>query len=190
MRTLLFSLLPLILALAACGGGGGGGDGPAGPPTGVADFLHLTTVDSTSNWWSVIDHPLTNGNPAAKLFVTHNWNPGGLGGTYHDHPLIVSYDEPAMRWRIQNEDGTAMPADVSFNVTAISGFSSAWTHRATPANIAGDRTYLDHSGLNGIVDARALVTKNLVLIGGIGTSNITPVGLWYHGAESQWAVFM
>jgi len=182
-------LAPMALVLAACGGGGGGGGiVPDGPIVATADFLHVTTSATVESWSSVIDHPVTNENPDAKLFVTHNWNPGGVGGIDHKHPLAVHYDDVAERWRIENADGDAMDTGIGFNVTVFSGLSSAWTHRATPSNIALDRTYLDHSSLNGRPTAVSLVQQNLVFLGMVGLSTSAPVGLWYDAP--QWSVFM
>ena len=59
----------------------------------------------------ILNHPLLNGTPLARLFVMHQgadrpWN----------HPLAVTYDSALGRWKIRNEDGVAMPAGLSFNV--------------------------------------------------------------------------
>ena len=183
-------LAVLIPTLAACGGGGGGDDGivPEGPLVATADFLHVTTAATVQNWWSVIDHPATNGNPDAKLFVTHNWNPGGGVGTYHETPVGVRYDEISGRWQISRQGGGSMPTGLSFNVTVLSGLPSAFTHVTTAANSQLDLTRLDHPSLDGAPAARALVTKNLTPTDRISESNITPVGVWYEGPS--WVIFM
>lgn len=49
-------------------------------PPSESVFIHAATAASITSNWTVIDHPLTNGNPDALLFVTQNWNPGGGAG--------------------------------------------------------------------------------------------------------------
>ena len=54
--------------------------------------------------------------PGSLVFVTHVWNPGGTGGTYHNHNLGVWFNSAVNQWSIFNEDQTTMPPGVSFNV--------------------------------------------------------------------------
>lgn len=61
-----------------------------------------------------IDHPAARGNPDAVILVTPNWNPGGQGGLYHDHPIGVYYCLD--RWAIFNQDMAPMPPGAAFNV--------------------------------------------------------------------------
>ena len=49
-------------------------------------FVHLATAANIVSNWTYIDHPRTNHNPNAIVFVTQNWNPGGGVGT---RPLSV-----------------------------------------------------------------------------------------------------
>ena len=62
----------------------------------------------------VPDHPAATGKPGAVVLVTPNWNPGGVGGLYHDHPIGVYYY--GNRWAIFNQDMAPMPPGASFNV--------------------------------------------------------------------------
>jgi hypothetical protein len=68
---------------------------------------------------TVIDHPLTNGNPPALLQVTANWNPNwnptSTGGVYNNHAIGVWYN--GGQWEIFNQDFIAMPPNATFNVT-------------------------------------------------------------------------
>ena len=65
-------------------------------------FVHVATAANIDSNWTTIDHPLTNGNPNAIILVTPNWNPGGVGGTYDNHPIGVFYT--AGKWTIFNQD--------------------------------------------------------------------------------------
>jgi len=51
------------------------------PATDSSAFVHTATVANISGSHTYFDHPLTNDNPNAILFVTQNWNPGGVGST-------------------------------------------------------------------------------------------------------------
>ena len=55
--------------------------------------------------YTMIDNALTNDNPNAIVVVTPNYNPGGVGGTYDNHPIGVWYD--GSKWAIFNQDITA-----------------------------------------------------------------------------------
>jgi hypothetical protein len=82
-------------------------------------FVHAATVANITGNWTTIDHPLTNENPNAIVFVTQNWNPGGTSGKYNDHPIGVWYDNGEKKWAIFNQDLAAMPDGADFNVMVI-----------------------------------------------------------------------
>ncbi len=93
-------------------------------------FLHTTTLanmpqaagDASDYTW--IDDARTNGDPYAILLLTHNWNPGGNGGTYVAGALAVRYDAQAAKWAIVNESGP-MPVGAAFNVLVLAGSEAA-----------------------------------------------------------------
>jgi hypothetical protein len=85
----------------------------------VTSFIHRATPSNIKNNWTVIDHPSTNGAPNAILVVTPNYNPGGRGGTYLDHPIGVWFTDG--RWAIFNQDRAPMPEGAAFNVLVASG---------------------------------------------------------------------
>jgi sortase A len=98
-------------------------------------FVHRAgsgNIDETSTY---LDDPLVNGKPGAILSVTQNWNPGGGGGTYNDHPVGVRYDIGRQRWAIYNTDGLAMPDGAAFNV-AVSGASTTNSDAGDPDEAA------------------------------------------------------
>jgi len=71
---------------------------------------------STDQYSTYLDHPVANGNPGAVLTVTQNWNPGGGGGVYNNHPVGVRYDPDRQRWAVFNKDLASIPEGVFFNV--------------------------------------------------------------------------
>jgi hypothetical protein len=77
-------------------------------------FVHTATGANTFTDYTEIDNPLTNNNPNAIVLVTPNWNPGGIGGTYNNHPIGVWY--AGSKWAIFNEDKFNMPVGAAFNV--------------------------------------------------------------------------
>ena len=93
--------------------------GVAVPPAGRG-FVHRAGPDDTFGNATYIDDLLLNGKPNAEVSVTQNWNPGGGGGVYNDHPVGVLYDGDAGSWFVHNEDGARMPEGAAFNV-AVSG---------------------------------------------------------------------
>ncbi len=108
------------------------GEGPDGvsPGSEAADpsgsaFVHRATPENVSDNSTYVDDPRTNGRPGAVLSVTQNWNPGGGGGTYNDHPVGVWYDAGAGKWAIFNQDRAAMPEGAAFNVTVSDGGPAA-----------------------------------------------------------------
>ncbi|HEX5041700.1 MAG TPA: putative metal-binding motif-containing protein [Candidatus Polarisedimenticolaceae bacterium] len=90
------------------------------PPPATAPltwFPFTTAAGNVSGNRAVLDHPYLNGNPSARLFLSHVRNPGGLfTGTVWNHPIAVDYDAGLQRWTIVNVDGTAMPAGLGFGV--------------------------------------------------------------------------
>ena len=85
-------------------------------PPASGGFVHRAAAASIEENSTHVDDPLVNGRPGADVSVTQNWNPGGRGGVYNDHPVGISYDEEAGGWVIQNRDGARMPDGAAFNI--------------------------------------------------------------------------
>ncbi len=85
------------------------------PLNGRRNTVHTSTAGTIVNAYTQLDDPELNGHPEALLFALHNWNPGGIGGTYHDHRIGVSY--LAGRWYIGNQDSVDMTGGISFNIS-------------------------------------------------------------------------
>jgi hypothetical protein len=152
-----------------------------------ARFVHTATAANTSGNHTYIDHPLTNDNPDAIVLVTPNWNPGGVGSTYNDHPIGVYYSTGEKKWAVFNQDLASMPTGAAFNVLIPATGAEAFVHSATAANITSNWTTIDHPLTNGNPNAIVLVTQNWNPSGGSGTYNNHPIGVWYDGAK--WAIF-
>lgn len=116
-------------------------------------FVHQATVENTVEDGTYLNDPFTNANPDAVLSVTQNWNPGGVGGTYNDHPVGVRYDADLQQWVIFNEDGEEMPEGAAFNVTTFPLEEPVFVQEATSGNISDNWTYIDDPLVNGDPDA-------------------------------------
>jgi hypothetical protein len=86
---------------------------------GGTEFLQTTTSTNRSGNATSINNPATNGLPNGVLFVTHNFNPGSISGTYNPDPIAVQYNTGSGEWAIVNEDGVTMPLQAAFNVIAF-----------------------------------------------------------------------
>ena len=84
-----------------------------------AVFVHRATPENLSQNSTYLDNSLANGDPNVVLYVTQNWNPGGVGGTYNGHPIGVWYDPSLQRWAIFNQDLEVMPEGAAFNVAVL-----------------------------------------------------------------------
>jgi hypothetical protein len=82
-------------------------------------FIHYATSENISENNTYLDNSLTNDNPNVILYVTPNWNPGGSGGTYNNHPIGVWYNSNRQKWAIFNQDGATMPEGAAFNVAVL-----------------------------------------------------------------------
>lgn len=89
-------------------------------PLASQSFIHHAKPDNIVGNITYLDDPLTNGKPDAILSVTQNWNPGGGGGVYNNHPIDVVYDKRVEQWTIYNQDSRRIPNGAAFNV-GISG---------------------------------------------------------------------
>lgn len=156
------------------------------PTTGTAAFFHFATAANITAQWTEINHPLTNGNPKAIVFVTQNWNPGGVGGTPNNHPLGVWYT--GSRWAIFNQDLANMPVGAAFNVVVPSVDSAVFTHISRSGTIAGASTVIDYPLTDGKSDAVLFATQNYNPSDGPHKYNDHPVGVIYN-ASNKWAVF-
>jgi hypothetical protein len=150
--------------------------------TGV--FVHTTTAGNLFSDHTLINNPLTNGHPNAIVFVTSNYNPGGTGGTYDNHPIGVFYT--ADKWSIFNQDGANISLTASFNVLVLVPKSDIFVHTATTGNIHFNHTNIDNALTNGHPNAIVFTTPNLNPGGGSPIYDKHNIGVLYEG---QWEIF-
>lgn len=122
-------------------------------------YIQTTTSANISGASTLLDNPVTNGNPNALVFVTARWNFGG--SVLDNHPLGVWYDTYEAKWAIFNEDQVPMPVGSTFNVYIFPGQNaSVFQLTATTANTYGNYTYLNNPTLGNNIYAKLLVTQN------------------------------
>ena len=159
------------------------------PETYAGGFVHQATAANISGNYTVIDHPLINGNPNAIVFVTPNYNPGGGGGTHNDHNIGIWYNSSRQKWAIFNQDGAAMPVNAAFNVLVLVPQSDVFVHKATSANIFLNYSLIDHTLSNADPNAIVFVTSNWNPGGSSsGIYNNQNIGVWY-SLTQKWSVF-
>ena len=90
-------------------------------PRASEKFVHQADPSNTAGHYTYLDNRLTNGQPDALLSVTQNWNPGGGGGVYNDHPVGVVYDAKLKKWAVYNLDGDPLPKGAAFNIAVSAG---------------------------------------------------------------------
>lgn len=77
-------------------------------------LVHTTSADNNSANLSRIDSSALNGLSFAIAIPLQQWT-----GTYHDVPISMAWTNGSGgRWQIRNEDGSAMPVGMNFNVAA------------------------------------------------------------------------
>ena len=148
-------------------------------------FVHVATAANSDLHTTLIDHPLTNGNPAAMIIVTPNYTPGVVSGTLGNDHIGVFYNGTKSQWGIYNEDGTTMLAGTAFNVIIPSPGSNIFVQTASTT---ASFTTIDNAITNGNPNAMLFVTPNYNP-GNIGGTNANfPVAVLYNNILNQWQI--
>lgn len=157
----------------------------APPPPAPPYFVQTATAGNSSYDYTKINNSLINGNPNAILMATPNWNPGGTGRVYDNHPIGVYYY--ANTWAIFNQDRTAIPVGAAFNVWVVPSSDHPFVWKATSASLGSDYTVIDNATTNGDSTGWLLVTPNWNPPGSGGIYDNHPIGVFYTGGK--WAIF-
>jgi hypothetical protein len=103
-------------------------------------FVHRVAPDNLQGHVTIIRRPELDGKPEVMLLITPNWNPGGSGGVYNNHPIGVYYT--GQNWAIYNQDIAALPAGAAFNVEIVDD-QEAFVHQAQPETNTGNHTVMN-----------------------------------------------
>jgi hypothetical protein len=165
-------------------GGGGGSNPTATPipahPPAPSSFVWTATNSNITSNWTTIDSSFTNGNSAAILIVTPNFNPQSV---YDDHPIGVWYT--GGRWTIFHQDKYSMIPGASFNVLVHNSASSGiFTWIAAASSIQNNWTNISTSLIPSGSAAQLVVTP---VYNPHNVYDDHPIGVWWAG--SNWTVF-
>ena len=150
-------------------------------------FIHRARSTNIIGNWSVIEHPLTDQNEDAIIFIAQVYNPGGVNpGTSNNHVVGVWYD--GANWAVYNQDSASMPSGSAFNVFIPLPGPNVFTHQANPGNSNANLTYLDHPDLNGNPYVSLLLTQNWNPGGIGGVYNDSPVYTAYDTESGRWVI--
>jgi PKD repeat protein len=147
-------------------------------------FVHRTSpANIRDGYISTIDHPSTNNNPTARIFVTPVWE---KASDYNIHPVGVVYVNN--RWEIFNLSTAPLPSDLKFNVIVSTNDQQSFLHSSTSTSVVSNYTVIDDPRTNTKSELKVLVTLNQ------GTSigpiiNAIPTGVWYSPSHGMWTVF-
>lgn len=157
----------------------------------TSHFVWTATAANSGGDSTFINNFATNNRPGDILFITPNWDQGGVCGCVYDRsPVGVWYDNSSGRWAIFNENLSAIPSGASFNVLVVPhASSSVLVQGATTGNSSGDSTFLNSPLTNGLPGTRLMVTQVWNPNGSGGIYNNHPVGVWYDSGNGRWAVF-
>jgi hypothetical protein len=192
-------LAAFLLALTAAGAvtaatpAAGASATAAAPVTVTSHFVWTATSENSAGPLTYINNLATNGRRGDKLFITHNWTPGGVCVPHpcvdDTSPVGVWYDDSSQKWTIINENTlSVMPAGASFNVLVVpAASSSVFTQTATITNTDHNTTYINSSLTNKLPGARLMITP-VVNAPNITTFNDQFTGVVYKPSRHQWGI--
>ena len=93
---------------------------------GQNSYVHVTDSSNTRGSLTILNDsrlnalappdPTPSGNPYARAFITHVWNPPGHQANYFPFKVGLWYNRSIGKWTIYREDRGNMPLGATFNV--------------------------------------------------------------------------
>lgn len=103
-------------------------------PGAIWALLQTVTASNSAINYTEIDSPYINNKPNLVLFVTPDYNPGGVGASWDNHPLGVIYLQDG-HWAIYHRDGNIpMTPGATYNVQVDAGGANGWTIQPVNSN--------------------------------------------------------
>ena len=129
-------------------------------------FRHTTNTENIDDNITIINHPDLNGNPAAKIIASHNFNPSGTEGVSNNNEDGVYYNYNIDRWVIYIEDGSVNMSEnigASFNIYVGGNDSNVITHITTSetTTLSPTATFINNPLINGDSDAVLVIDNYL-----------------------------
>lgn len=143
------------------------------------------TADNSNIFYNVTaltDTNLDNISNQQPVF-THNWNPGGVGGTYADYKMGLWYS--TSKWNIFNQDLSNFVSNTTYNIFIARADASSWEHVTANANLSGNYTIIDHPKYNNDPNAMLFITDSW----STGVYNEKIMGVFYSNSLNMWCIF-
>jgi hypothetical protein len=93
----------------------------AGQNTPTPVFVHIASETNTRDHRTIIDHPMTNGDPNAILIVTRRMGPNADLAGSGIASFGVGYNAQAGKWMIGQPSGQRIASGAAFNVLVFKG---------------------------------------------------------------------
>lgn len=145
-------------------------------------FIHTSTAANNSGYVTFIDHPLLNGNPNAKLLITHSLN--GDGSVDYNNVITgVYYSTYDNQWSIINEGAAPISESTSYNVYVEGTEGNVVSYTATGGSYF---ELVDITGLNNNPSAKPVITSVWTTAGGYNNGNY---GFDYSDSDNKWWIY-
>lgn len=150
-------------------------------------FVHFATAANIDGHTTLIDNPLTNGDPLAIILVTMNKTPGGVNEPDNSHYIGVFYNYNVSQWGIYNENGDPMMAGTTFNVIVPpAGANASVQFATTNSNAITINNPLTDNKPNAIIYVTPIWNPG----GGVSGHDANfPVSVLYNDIINQWTIF-
>ncbi len=152
--------------------------------------FQLQTQGGVANYKSRLNNPDLNGNPYARIYVMHNWNPPeSPNEKFNNHPIGVFFDTTDQHWYLYNRDFAPITTTATFNVYYTWPRGNSFTISADAFNTTTVRGMTVNSPLlNNTAGAVAITSYTKYPNGTFGGDYTSPVGLLY-GLDTFWHLF-
>lgn len=158
------------------------------PVASKTGFSHLTSAANSSGALSRIEHASLNGLSFAIAIALQRWE-----GAYHDVPIGLAWTSAGGgRWQLRNEDGSAMPASLSFNLM-VAPLLSPNAARLSPGGQSLRELRIEHPLLDDNACAAPVVGRVDDPLDGLTVNNPQRYSLEYRaasgaGAPGRWFI--
>ena len=141
---------------------------------------------------TVLDHPLLNDNPLARLFVTQYQNNGDDVARLvrNEDEVSVLYNGVIDRWMIVNQNQRLIPLGARFSVFVAPFGDDTMLHKVTVDNIwangSDNLSTIDHPAANDNPDARLFLTLNVAADNGGAVYTRAPASTFWNPFTGRW----
>ncbi len=145
-------------------------------------FVHVAKASNMSSNATIIDNPLTNGQPNINLIVSHCWDCNENIGMDNNKVSGVFYDQNLSKWMIYNEDLSYMIENTAYFVYVA---SNDYSFRYEIGTSPGTYYSIFSNPITDGMPNNAMVTTNVYQ----STYNNANSGFFYDASLSKWAIF-